>query len=79
MPVMRAFDQDRKARDEEKSVSRFGIFFESLTRREREVLTLVIFRPDEQADLIPAGDQRNHRESPRQVMKKMEARSLAVS
>src|SRR6202022_858578 len=40
--VMRAFDQDRKRREEEKAVSQLRHLFESLTRREREVLTLVI-------------------------------------
>src|ERR1700728_4703833 len=40
--VMRAFDQDRKRRTEEKTVSQLRHLYESLTRREREVLTLVI-------------------------------------
>ncbi len=40
--VTRAFDQDRKRRDQEKAVSQLRHLFESLTRREREVLTLVI-------------------------------------
>src|SRR6266404_9192472 len=40
--VMRALDQDRKRRDEETAVSQLRHLFESLTRREREVLPLVI-------------------------------------
>jgi FixJ family two-component response regulator len=62
--VTRAFDQDRKRRDEQKAVSQLRHLFESLTRREQEVLPLVIFRPDEQADRLPVGDQRNYGENP---------------
>src|SRR6202789_2507910 len=40
--VIRALDQDRKQRSEEKAVSLLRHRFDSLTRREREVLTLVI-------------------------------------
>jgi FixJ family two-component response regulator len=40
--VIRALGQDRKRRDDEKIVSELRQLFESLTRREREVLTLVI-------------------------------------
>jgi FixJ family two-component response regulator len=76
--VTRALDQDRKRRDEEKTVSRLRHLFESLTRREREVLTLVIsglmnkqiaHRLD--VSEITVKIHRGH------VMKKMEARSLA--
>src|SRR4249920_2990381 len=34
--VMRAFDQDRRRRDEQKAVSQLRHLFESLTRREQE-------------------------------------------
>ncbi len=76
--VTRALDQDRKRRDEEKTVFRLRHLFESLTRREREVLTLVIsglmnkqiaHRLD--VSEITVKIHRGH------VMKKMEARSLA--
>ena len=76
--VMRAFDQDRKRRDEEKAVSELRHLFESLTRREREVMTLVIsglmnkqiaYRLEVSEITVTI-----HRG---QVMKKMEARSLA--
>jgi FixJ family two-component response regulator len=40
--VMRALDQDRRRRDEEKAVSQLLHLFESLTPREREVLPLVV-------------------------------------
>ena len=76
--VMRAFDQDRKRRDEEKSVSRLRNLFESLTRREREVLTLVIsgLMNKQIAYRLEISEitVKIHRG---QVMKKMEARSLA--
>jgi FixJ family two-component response regulator len=76
--VMRALDQDRKRRDEEKAVSQLRHLFESLTRREREVLPLVIsglmnkqiaYRLEIREITVKI-----HRG---QVMKKMEARSLA--
>jgi FixJ family two-component response regulator len=76
--VMRAFDQDRKRRDEEKAVSQLRHLFESLTRREREVLTLVIsgLMNKQIAYRLEISEitVKIHRG---QVMKKMEARSLA--
>jgi FixJ family two-component response regulator len=76
--VMRAFDQDRKRRDEEKTVSRLRHLYESLTRREREVLTLVIsgLMNKQIAYRLEVSEitVKIHRG---QVMKKMEARSLA--
>jgi FixJ family two-component response regulator len=76
--VMRAFDQDRKRREEEKAVSQLQHLFESLTRREREVLTLVIsgLMNKQIAYRLEVSEitVKIHRG---QVMKKMEARSLA--
>ena len=76
--VMRAFDQDRKRRDEEKAVSQLRHLFESLTRREREVLPLVIsgLMNKQIAYRLEISEitVKIHRG---QVMKKMEARSLA--
>ena len=76
--VMRALDQDRKRRDEEKAVSQLRHLFESLTRREREVLTLVIsgLMNKQIAHRLEISEitVKIHRG---QVMKKMEARSLA--
>jgi FixJ family two-component response regulator len=76
--VMRAFDQDRKRRDEEKAVSQLRHLFETLTRREREVLTLVIsgLMNKQIAYRLEVSEitVKIHRG---QVMKKMEARSLA--
>jgi FixJ family two-component response regulator len=76
--VMRAFDQDRKRRDEEKAVSQLRHLFESLTRREREVLPLVIsgLMNKQIAHRLEISEitVKIHRG---QVMKKMEARSLA--
>jgi FixJ family two-component response regulator len=76
--VMRAFDQDRKRRDEEKTVTQLRHLFESLTRREREVLTLVIsgLMNKQIAYRLEISEitVKIHRG---QVMKKMEARSLA--
>ena len=76
--VMRAFDQDRKRREEEKAVSQLRHLFESLTRREREVLTLVIsgLMNKQIAHRLEISEitVKIHRG---QVMKKMEARSLA--
>jgi FixJ family two-component response regulator len=76
--VTRALDLDRKRRDEDKNMSQLRRLFETLTRREREVLPLVIsglmnkqmaYRLD-----ISEITVKIHRG---QVMKKMEARSLA--
>ena len=76
--VMRAFDQDRKRRDEEKVVSKLRHLFESLTPREREVLPLVIsgLMNKQIAHRLEISEitVKIHRG---QVMKKMEARSLA--
>ena len=76
--VMRAFDQDRKRRTEEKTVSQLRHLYESLTRREREVLTLVIsgLMNKQIAHRLEVSEitVKIHRG---QVMKKMEARSLA--
>jgi len=75
--VMRAFDQDRKRRDEETTVSHLRQLFGSLTRREREVLTLVTsglmnkqIAHRLEVSEITAKIHRGH------MMKKMEARSL---
>lgn len=76
--VTRALDQDRKRRDEEKAVSQLQHLFESLTRREREVLPLVIsgLMNKQIAHRLEISEitVKIHRG---QVMKKMEARSLA--
>jgi FixJ family two-component response regulator len=76
--VTRALDQDRKRRDEEKAVSQLRHLFESLTRREREVLPLVIsgLMNKQIAHRLEISEitVKIHRG---QVMKKMEARSLA--
>jgi FixJ family two-component response regulator len=40
--VIRAIERDQKRRDSEKAVSELRILFESLTSREREVMTLVV-------------------------------------
>jgi FixJ family two-component response regulator len=76
--VTRALDQDHKRRDEEKTVSQLRQLFESLTRREREVLTLVIsgLMNKQIAHRLEISEitVKIHRG---QVMRKMEARSLA--
>ena len=76
--VTRALDQDRERRDAEKTVSQLRHLFESLTRREREVLTLVIsgLMNKQMAYRLKVSEitVKIHRG---QVMKKMEARSLA--
>jgi FixJ family two-component response regulator len=76
--VTRALDQDRKQRDEEKAVSQLRHLFESLTRREREVLPLVVsgLMNKQIAHRLEISEitVKIHRG---QVMKKMEARSLA--
>jgi FixJ family two-component response regulator len=75
--VMRAFDRDRKRREEERAVSQLRQLFEKLTRREREVLTLVIsgLMNKQIACRLEVSEitVKIHRG---QVMKKMEARSL---
>ena len=76
--VTRALDQDRKRRDEDKNVSQLRHLFETLTRREREVLTFVIsgLMNKQIAYRLEISEitVKIHRG---QVMKKMEARSLA--
>jgi FixJ family two-component response regulator len=76
--VTQALDQDRKQRDEEKAVSQLRHLFESLTRREREVLPLVVsgLMNKQIAHRLEISEitVKIHRG---QVMKKMEARSLA--
>jgi FixJ family two-component response regulator len=76
--VTRALDQDRKRRDGEVAVSRLRQLFESLTRREREVLTLVtsgmMNKQIAHALQVSEITVKIHRGN---VMKKMEARSLA--
>ena len=76
--VMRAFDQDRKRRTEEKTVSQLRHLYESLTRREREVLTLVIsgLMNKQIAHRLEVSEitVKIHRG---QVMRKMKAESLA--
>jgi FixJ family two-component response regulator len=76
--VMRAFDQDRKRRAEEKTLSQLRHLFETLTRREREVMALVIsgLMNKQIAYRLKISEitVKIHRG---QVMKKMEARSLA--
>jgi FixJ family two-component response regulator len=76
--VTRALEQDRKRRVEEKAVSQLRHLFESLTRREREVLPLVIsgLMNKQIAHRLEISEitVKIHRG---QVMKKMEARSLA--
>jgi FixJ family two-component response regulator len=76
--VTRALDQDRKRRDGEKAGSRLRQLFESLTPREREVMTLVTsgLMNKQTAGLLQLSEitvkiHRGH------MMKKMEARSLA--
>jgi FixJ family two-component response regulator len=76
--VIRALDQDRKRRGDEKAVSGVRELFESLTRREREVLTLVTagLMNKQIAHRLKVSEitVKIHRGN---VMKKMEARSLA--
>ena len=76
--VIRALSQDRKRRDGEKAVSRLRQLFETLTPREREVLTHVTaglmnkqIAHTLQVSEITVKIHRGH------LMKKMEARSLA--
>jgi FixJ family two-component response regulator len=76
--VMRAFDQDRKRRDEDRAVSQLRHLFEKLTRREREVLTLVVSGlMNKQIAYRLAVSEITVKIHRGQVMKKMEARSLA--
>jgi FixJ family two-component response regulator len=76
--VMRALAADRRRREEEKAVTQLRHLFESLTRREREVLPLVIsgLMNKQIAHRLEISEitVKIHRG---QVMKKMEARSLA--
>jgi FixJ family two-component response regulator len=76
--VTRALDQDVKRRDGEIAVSKFRHLFGSLTRREREVLTLVTsgLMNKQIAHQLEVSEitVKIHRG---RMMKKMEARSLA--
>lgn len=76
--VIRALDQDRKRRDGEKAVSNLRRLFESLTPREREVFALVVsgLMNKQVAHRLQVSEitVKIHRG---QVMRKMEARSLA--
>jgi FixJ family two-component response regulator len=76
--VTKALDLDRRRREDEKAVSRLKYLFETLTPREREVLSLVtagLMNKQIAGELhvseITVKIHRGH------VMKKMEARSLA--
>jgi FixJ family two-component response regulator len=76
--VIRALGQDRKRRDGDKAVSRLRQLFETLTPREREVLTHVTsgLMNKQVAHMLQVSEitvkiHRGH------LMKKMEARSLA--
>jgi FixJ family two-component response regulator len=76
--VTKALDLDRRRREDEKAVSRLKCLFETLTPREREVLSLVtagLMNKQIAGELhvseITVKIHRGH------VMKKMEARSLA--
>jgi FixJ family two-component response regulator len=76
--VTRALDQDRKRRDGANAVSKLRHLFETLTRREREVMTLVTsglmnkqIAHRLQVSEITVKIHRGH------AMRKMEARSLA--
>ena len=75
--VIRALERDQKRRDSEKAVSELRILFESLTSREREVMTLVaagLMNKQIAAKLgiteITVKVHRGH------MMRKMKARSL---
>jgi FixJ family two-component response regulator len=75
--LIRALDLDRKRRDEERYVSQLRQLFEALTKREQQVLTLVVsglmnkeIAHRLQISQITVKVHRGH------MMKKMEARSL---
>jgi len=75
--VIRAIERDQKRRDSEKAVSELRILFDSLTSREREVMTLVaagLMNKQIAAKLgiteITVKVHRGH------MMRKMKARSL---
>jgi len=76
--VIRALDQDRKRRDGERAVSRLRQLQESLTRREREVMALVVsgLMNKQIAHRLQVTEitVKIHRGN---MMRKMEARSLA--
>jgi FixJ family two-component response regulator len=76
--VTRALDQDRRRRDGDKAASQLRHLFETLTRREREVMSLVTsglmnkqIAHELQVSEITVKIHRGH------LMRKMEARSLA--
>ena len=62
--VIRALDQDRKRRDEEKNVSQLRHLFEIADPARTGSPDPCHFRLDEQADCLPVGGQRNYRENP---------------
>jgi FixJ family two-component response regulator len=76
--VTRALDQDRKRRHGEQAASKLRLLFDSLTRREREVLALVTsgLMNKQIAHQLEVSEitVKIHRGN---VMKKMEARSFA--
>jgi FixJ family two-component response regulator len=76
--VTRALGQDRKRRDGEQAASKLRLLFDSLTRREREVLALVTsgLMNKQIAHQLEVSEitVKIHRGN---VMKKMEARSFA--
>lgn len=76
--VIRALDQDRNRRDGERAVSRLRHLHDSLTRREREVMALVVsgLMNKQIAHRLQVTEitVKIHRGN---AMKKMEARSLA--
>jgi FixJ family two-component response regulator len=76
--VIRALEQDRKRRDGERAISELRHLFGSLTRREREVMALVTsgLMNKQVAHRLQVSEitVKIHRGN---VMKKMEARSLA--
>ena len=62
--VVKAIERDRERREADKIVADLQALFETLTPREREVLALVIVRPDEQADSSRTWPCRDYREDP---------------
>ena len=60
--VVAAIERDRKRREADKIVANVQALFETLTSREREILTLVVVRAHEQTDSRRAWTCRDHRE-----------------